>query len=39
MHKTLAMIGNAFAALSHLIVSMGSIGLIGEVVPPQSLLD
>lgn len=38
MNALLAMIGTALASLSHLIAAAGTIGLIGEVEPPKSLL-
>ena len=38
MYSILAFLGKICASLSHLIVTMGTIGLIGEVKPPKSLL-
>lgn len=39
MNVLLALIGTALASLSHLIAAAGTIGLIGEVEPPESLLQ
>ena len=39
MYRLLANVGKAFATLSHMISSLGTIGMMGEIEPPKSLLD